>query len=279
MLLRVICLISVLSAAGITYAASAFEGLRWLWLLPVSFVGSYVGCVALVFLFLLVLSWTIDTSVPQEEDSKFMRWVAKLVCPAVFPLLLCKVEMKGLEKLPRDGRFMLVCNHLGYLDPILLMAAFPDAQLAFISKRENGDMFIIGKLMHRILTQKINRENDREALRTIISCIKIVEADKASIAVFPEGYTSLDAHLHHFRNGVFKIAQRANIPVVVCTLTGTEKAFRNVLKLRRTPVTLHLVDVIPAEDTQGVTTNIIGDRAHALMKADLGPVYAPDTEE
>lgn len=279
MLLKLICLISALSAAGITYCEAGFGSLGWIWMLPVSFVGSYVGCVVLVFLFLLVLSWTIDTSVPQQEDSKFMRGVAKLVCPAVFPLLLCRVEWKGLEKLPKDGRFLLVCNHLGYLDPILLMAAFPDAQLAFISKQENEDLFIIGKLMHRILTQKINRENDREALRTILSCIKLIQTDRASVAVFPEGYTSMDARLHKFRNGVFKIAQRANVPVVVCTLTGTEKAFSNALRLRRTPVTMHLVDVIPAEDTQGVTTSVIGDRVHALMKADLGPVYAPDLED
>ena len=89
----------------------------------------------------------------------------------------------------------------------------------------------------------------------------------------------MDAHLHKFRNGVFKIAQRAEVPIVVCTLTGTEKAFYNVLRLRRTPVTLHLLEVIPAEDLKGHTTADIGDRVHALMAADLGLSYGPESEE
>ncbi len=279
MLLKVISLLSLVAAAVICCFTAAFSSLAWLWILPVSFLGAYLVCLIFVFLFLLVLSWTIDTSVPQTEDSKFVRWVAKLFCPAVFPLLHSRVHYQGLEKLPTDGRFMLVCNHLGYLDVILLLAAFPEAQLAFISKQENEDMFIIGKLMHRIMTQKINRENDREALRTIINCIKIIDADKASIAVFPEGYTSMDAKLHKFRNGVFKIAQRANVPIVVCTLTGTEKVFPNCIRGKRTDVTLHLVDVIPAEELQGVTTAVIGDRVHHLMAEDLGPEYAPELED
>ncbi len=279
MLLKVISLLSLAAAAVICYFTAAFGSLAWLWILPLSVVGVFLGCLVFVFLFLLVLSWTINPKVPQEEDSKFVRWISKLVCPAVFPLLRTKISTCGLEKLPADGRFLLVCNHLGYLDVILLLAAFPNAQLAFISKQENENMLIIGRLMHRILTQKINRENDREALRTIISCIKLIESDKASIAVFPEGYTSLDGKLQKFRNGVFKIAQRADVPIVVCTLTGTEKVFPNFLRCKRTHVTLHLVDVIPAAELQGVTTAVIGDRVHAMMADDLGPEYAPKLEE
>lgn len=279
MLLKVISLLSLTAAAVICYFTAAFGSFAWLWILPLYFFGVYFGCLIFVFLFLLVLSWTIDTSVPQEQDSKFVRWVAKLICPAIFSLLHCHVRTQGLEKLPKDSRFLLVCNHLGYLDVILLLAKFPQGQLAFISKQENENMFIIGKLMHRILTQKINRENDREALRTIINCIRIIDSDKASIAVFPEGYTSMDARLHKFRNGVFKIAQRANVPIVVCTLTGTEKVFRNCLRGKRTDVTLHLLDVIPAAELQGVTTAVIGDRVHAMMAEDLGPEYGPEPEE
>ena len=279
MLLTLISLICAAAAALICNFTVGFSSLAWLWAAPLSFVGCYILCLGGVFLFLWLLSRSIDTSVPQQEDSRFMRWVARMVCPAVFPLLHCRVRTKGLEKLPKDGRFVLVCNPLGILDPILLMAKFPDAQLAFISKQENEDMFIIGRLMHRIMTQKINRDNDREALRTIINCVKLVQADKVSIAVFPEGYTSRDHHLHKFRNGVFKIAQRAKVPIVVCTITGTQAAFHNAGKGKRTDVTLHLVEVIPAGELEGVTTTVIGDRVHDIMTRDLVPYYGPAEEE
>lgn len=87
-----------------------------------------------------------------------------------------------------------MCNHLNDLDPLSLLKHFKKSQLAFISKRENDEKFIVGKLMHKILCQPINRENDREALKTIVKCIQILKEDKASIAVFPEGYTSRDGN-------------------------------------------------------------------------------------
>ena len=125
--------------------------------------------------------------------------------------------------------------------------------------------------MHKIQCQPINRENDREALKTILKCISIIKEDKASVGVFPEGYTSMDGLLHSFRSGVFKIAQKANVPVVVCTVQNTNKVFSNFLKLKPTQVHLHVVDVIPAEELKGVTAVDVGERVHKLMADDLGP--------
>ena len=102
-----------------------------------------------------------------------------------------------------------------------------------------------------------------------------------SVAVFPEGYTSMDEKLHPFRSGVFKIAQKAQVPIVVCTLQNTQYVFRNALRLKRTDVHLHLLDVIPAEELKGVTTVDIGNRVHAMMAEDLGPenVLQPEKPE
>ena len=171
---------------------------------------------------------------------------------------------------------MLVCNHLNDLDPVTLLHFFRDSQLAFISKRENSTMFLVGKLMHKLLCQLINRENDREALKTILKCVQILKEDKASIAVFPEGYTSRDHKFHKFRSGVFKIAQKAKVPIVVCTITDTYKVFHNALRLKPTDVHLHLVAVIQPEEYAGVTTVELGERIHAMMAEDLGPDYAPE---
>ena len=140
-------------------------------------------------------------------------------------------------------------------------------------------MFLVGKLMHKVQCQLINRENDREALKTIIRCIQIIKEDKASIAVFPEGYTSLDGLLHPFRSGVFKIAQKAKVPIVVCTLRNTQHIFHNAARLRRTDVDLHLLQVIPPEELAGVTAVDVGKRVHALMAADLGPENVLETAE
>ena len=271
MLMRVIIVLSVAAAAGICAWGGGFAGLSWLWRLPLGFAGSFLALIAAAFLVLWISCAFVRLDREQTQDSPYFRFLMKLYTPAILSILLTRVEASGLEKTPQSGRFLLVCNHLSDLDPVVLMSHFPDSQLAFISKRENQNMFIVGKVMHRLLCQMINRENDREALKTIIRCINLVQEDKVSIAVFPEGYTSLDHLLHHFRNGVFKIAQRTKIPIVVCTVQGTEQILHNVLRLRPTRVKLHLLDVMEAEEYAHLSATEIGTRVHDLMARDLGP--------
>ena len=272
MLLISIAVISLLSGALVCYGCDAFSTLTWLWLLPVSTLGFFLLLAALLFAFVLYLCKRVDQSVPQEDDSKFYRIVANLIVRSALPFLRIRVKHSGTEKVPPDGRFLLVCNHCNDSDPIILLYCLHKSQLAFISKRENSTMFVIGPMMHKILCQLINRENDREALKTILRCIQILKEDKASIAVFPEGgILSEDGKLHHFRPGVFKIAQKANVPIVVCTLKNTKDVVKNIKHLKPSSVEMKVLEVIPAEELKGVTTVDIAHRCYDLMAADLGP--------
>ena len=96
-----------------------------------------------------------------------------------------------------------------------------------------------------------------------------------SIAVFPEGYESLDCRLLPFRSGVFKIAQRTGVPIVVCTLQGSEHVIKNVKRLKPSKVQLHLVDVISPEEYAGKTTVEIAKTVRNLMLNDLAEKYQP----
>ncbi len=271
MLITLITVLSVLSAAMTGLLSDSFQSLAWLWVLPVTFVGTWLGLALIFFLFLLIACGAVDQKKPVEEDSPFYRWLMYITIEAAMKLIGVRLHLRGMEKTPGDGRFMLVCNHIYDLDPLVLHLAFRKSQLAFITKWENCSMFLVGKLMHKTLCQPINRENDREALKTILKCIQIIKEDKASVAVFPEGYTSLDRKLHQFRPGVFKIAQKANVPIVVCTVQNTYQALGNVLHLKPTDVHIHLLEVIEAQELQGVSTTEIAERVHKLMADDLGP--------
>ena len=278
MLIIVISLLALAGGCLIAYLTGAFCSLAWLWAVPVSFLGLFLLLAGLAFLFLWYLAKRVDTEKPQEEYSNFYCKVLTCYIRSVLPVVGVHVHPQGLEKIPTDGRFMLVCNHCSNIDPVILLGYFRHSQLAFISKRENKDMFLVGKLMHKLLCQLINRENDREALKTIINCINILKEDKASIAVFPEGYIHDDRKFHHFRNGVFKIAQKANVPIVVCTMTNTADSISNLLHLKPSHIDLHLLEVIPAQELQGVSTAQIGQRIYDLMAADLGPENISDDE-
>ena len=235
--------------------------------------GIWLALAAVAFGFLWALCAVVDQNKEQEKDNKFYRTVMNIYIEALKVLVGVRFHITGAEKLPKDGRFLLVCNHLSLADPVLLLNAFPHAELAFITKQENQQMFIVGNMMHKIMCQPLNRENDRAALKTILKCIQLIKDDEVNIAAFPEGYCSMDGKLHPFRSGVFKIAQKTNVPIVVCTLTNTLAVFTNMKKLKKTDVDLHLVDVIPPEALKGRNTVEIGEQIYEMMIADLGEEY------
>ena len=272
MLLNLIWSLSALFGVGLCALSVGFDGLSTVPVFLLGFVLGFVLCLLGCFLAVWIPSRRVDPLQEQDGDDPYIRGIVKLYAPAVFKLLGCRIEASGTEKLPKEGRFLLVCNHLYDLDPGIPLTLFPDAQLAFISKKENLQKPIVGPLMLKIQCQMIDRENDRAALKTILRCISILKEDKANIAVFPEGGIIKDGKLlHRFRPGVFKIAQKAGVPIVVCTLNGTQNIVENVKHFRRTRIDFHLLEVIPAEELRGVTTVDIAQRVHAIMAADLGP--------
>ena len=245
------------------------------WWLPLLLLGCFLGGLAVAFGFLWLMCALVDFDKPQEHDSKFYRFLAKIYIEALVPLVRVHIHKRGLEKLPKEGPYMMVCNHQSIADPVILLEAFPKAELTFISKKENHDMFLIGKIMHKLMCQLIDRENDRQALKVILRCIQLVRDEKMNLAVFPEGWCTLDGRLQHFRPGVFKIAQKTKVPIVVCTVNNTQQIFDNLPKLRRTDVDLHLLEVIRPEESEGLTTVQLADKVFQMMLDDLGPEYAP----
>jgi len=273
MLLWGIILMALAGALLICGAAGAFAGFMWLWLLPVSGLGLLVALSALAFGFLWLICRVVDQSEPQEHDSRFYRNTVRLYIDALVRVLRVRIHATGLENTPKQGRFLLVCNHTSDADPVVLLHAFRNSQLAFITKRENCTMFLVGKIMHKLLCQPVNRENDREALKTILKCIQLIKDDEVSVAVFPEGYIHPDRKLHHFRHGVFKIATKTKVPIVVCTLKNTLQVFENMPRLKPTDIDLHLLKVITPEEYAQMTTVELGSWVYDMMAADLGPEH------
>jgi 1-acyl-sn-glycerol-3-phosphate acyltransferase len=267
-------IVLILSVAACVLIPAMF-GLNWLWAGPLTFVCCFAGLGLLSVGFLWLACQCIDTEKPRKEDSPFYRWLAGVYVAALIRLLRVRITAEGLEKTPREGRFLLVCNHISVADPGIVLHCFKKSQLAFISKKENRSLFVVGKIMHAMLCQCIDRENDRAALKTILECIRIVKEDQASIAVFPEGGTNHDNRLHAFRPGVFKIAEKCQIPIVVCTIQGTRDIFRNFLRLKATPVRLRLVSVMEPEEFSGLKTTEISRKVWELMRDNLDEAYQP----
>ena len=60
------------------------------------------------------------------------------------------------------------------------------------------------------------------------------------------------------------------MPIVVCTIRNTRQIFKNLKKLKKTDIHLHLVDVIQPGEYQGLSTVALSDMVYEKMIADLG---------
>lgn len=271
MFLRFLMLLSMVIGTVISLIAGAFESYQWLWKLPLYTVAILLAFLLCAYGYVQLLCKRVDRNQEQDGDDPHYRKVAEIIIESLLPVVRICVTTKGLNKLPQEGRFMLVCNHVNDLDPAPILYAMPGRQLAFVAKKEVRDMFIVGPILQKLQGQFINRENDREALKTILKCIQILKEDKGSIAVFPEGGIHDDRKFHHFRPGVFKIAQKAGVPIVVCTLKNTRDMIHNLLRFKRSDVELSVLTVIRPEEFADVTTTELADRVYNIMGEDLGP--------
>ena len=244
-----------------------------LWVLPLIYVLCLLATLLLAAAFLFFICALVDNTKPQPEDNKFYRAAMYLYIELILQVLGVTIDTKGMEHIPTGRRFMVVCNHQSETDPAFIHHYFRKSKLAFLSKKEAAKLPVFGPMMHMTSCQMVNRQNDREAMRAIIKCIQMIKEDQVSVGVFPEGTRSRDGKVHHFRSGVFKIAQKAQVPIVVCTINGTDKLFHNLKRLKRTHIHFHAVEVIPAAELQDKTTVEIADRVYEAMIADLGEEF------
>lgn len=275
MLICTITVLAALFAAGIAALTGSFMSPRWLWVLPVSFAGCWIVLLLIAFAYLMYRLSKIDVNVPREHDDPAFRKMVGIYAHAFCTLLRMRFHVTGAEKIPQDGRFLVVSNHLHEMDIPALYFPFENKQLSFVSKWENKTMFVVGKVMHQLICPLINRDNDREALKTILHCVKLLKEDEVSLCIFPEGYTSRDGRLQPLRAGSLKIATKAKVPIIVCTLQNTNKVMHNIKRLKATDIYVHILDVITPEQQQGRTAVDLSEQIYQMMLDDLGPDYAP----
>lgn len=239
------------------------------WLTPVILIGSWLGFIILHLLVLVLSILVVDLDKDSEKGNGYYRRLVSCSLPLLFKICRVKVHVTGEDLIPENERVMLVSNHINDIDPVIFLEEFPRFELGFIAKKEiYTEMRFVAKMMKKLYCIPIDRENNREAIKSIIKAVDYIKSDKASIGIFPEGYTSLDGELHEFRNGAFKIATKANAPIVVCTLVNSDKCFKNLIK-RRTDVYLDVVKVLSKEEISAMHTDAIGEVVHKAMEESL----------
>ena len=232
-------------------------------------LGILFGLFLLYALFLLVCSLFINPKKEYENHSRFYRALLNGATAFAMKIMRIRIHTNGLEKVPHDTKNLLfVSNHRSNFDPIITWHIFKKWQPAFVSKASNFKIPIFGRFIRKCCFMAIDRENPRNALKTILKAAELLKKGKVSIGIYPEGTRSKECKLLPFHNGVFKIAQKANADIVVLAVSGTEQIHKNY-PFRHTDVYLDVLKVIPAETVRATKTDAIGERIKTELENHL----------
>lgn len=232
------------------------------------FLWVLIAAAALFVIYLAVLAIAplfVDTKKEYDKDSRFFRFLLYSSTAIGMRIMRLHFHVSGIEKLPKDSRFLLVGNHLSNFDPIIEWHILRKFGLAFISKEGNFKIPIWGRIIRKCCFLSIDRENARNAMRTINKAAELIRADEVSVAVYPEGTRSKSGELLPFHNGVFKIAKKAGVPIVVAMIKNTNQIAKNY-PWHKTDVYLDFVTVIGRDEVKANTSGEIGDKVHEIMK-------------
>lgn len=235
-----------------------------LFLLALFSVAAFVAG-GLIFVFICGLF--VDKNKEYDKPSKFYSWLFQFCTVSMMILFNVRIRAEGIEKVPQ-GRFLLVSNHRSNYDPILTSRVFRKHQLAWISKPSNFKVPFFGPIIHRLCYMPIDRENARNAVKTINRAAKYITDDVGCVGVYPEGTRSKNCVLLPFHNSVFKVAQKAKVPVVTVAICGTELIHKRT-PFKRTVVTVKVIDVIETEEVMSMRTSEMGDRMKLRLEEEL----------
>ncbi len=148
-----------------------------------------------------------------------LRFVAWVLSRCVY-----RFKVRGDEHIPTQGAAILACNHVSFVDAMLLMAASP-RPIYFVMDHRIFRVPVLGWLFR--LAKAIPIAPQREDAATYEAAFEraaqvLREGDL--LAIFPEGGITRDGQLQPFKGGIMKILERAradglDVPVVPMALT------------------------------------------------------------
>lgn len=165
----------------------------------------------------------------------FFRELTKLLT-----FLLLRTEISGLENFPRYGPAVIVFNHLGDADAVLMMATLPFKSPAEgIGKIELNEHWLVGPVFRAYGIIWVHRgQPDRRAIRAALDGL----AEGRMITLAPEGRQSVIGGLEEGNAGAAFLALKSGAPIVPIAMTGTENShiYGHLKQWKRAPVTLRV---------------------------------------
>jgi 1-acyl-sn-glycerol-3-phosphate acyltransferase len=144
-----------------------------------------------------------------------LRFVAFVVTHTVY-----RLRIKGEHHLPIEGAAVIACNHVSYVDAIVLMAASP-RPIRFVMDHRIFATPVLGWLFKLGKAIPIAPQKDAPEVyeRALAEAAKVL-AEGDLLGIFPEGGITKDGTLQPFKGGLMKILERQPAPVIPVALNN-----------------------------------------------------------
>ncbi|RDZ26229.1 MFS transporter [Lysobacter silvisoli] len=158
----------------------------------------------------LVAIW-IFTLVP-EFLMRFLSWV--------FVRTLYRLRAQGMERIPDEGPALIVCNHVSYMDALILSASVP-RPVRFVMYYKIFNIPVMSWIFRTAKAIPIaGAKENPEVMRRAFEEIEAALADGQLVGIFPEGALTRDGEIATFKSGVEHILAKNPVPVIPMALRG-----------------------------------------------------------
>ncbi|MBF0226149.1 MAG: MFS transporter [Desulfobacterales bacterium] len=192
--------------------------------LAAAFAGVLIGIMGLTipqfFFVLVVLNILIAVYIYTIIPEFTMRCLIWLLTHIMY-----RIKHKNLQLIPKEGPAVLVCNHVSYVDGLIIAGACRSPARFVIDK----EIFNIPVLSFIFKTGKAipitSRHRDPETYENAFTEISKALSENDIVCIFPEGKLTVDGNINEFKTGIERIIQTNPVPVIPMALIGLWGSF------------------------------------------------------
>lgn len=166
-----------------------------------------------LFLIIAILNIAVSAYIYTLLPEFLMRFLAWVTINVIY-----RIRVNGLENLPADGPAIVVCNHVSYMDPVVLGGSIV-RPMRFVMYYKIFDIPLLSFFFRT--AKAIPIASAKENIDLMNDAFEQVDAELAAgniVCIFPEGALSSDGNVQRFRPGIEKIIARRPVPVVPIAL-------------------------------------------------------------
>ena len=206
----------IIAAANILNSAFMVVGAVWaiVWLTVLD------RTIPELFLLMAVMNIGVAVYIFNQVPEFSMRFIVWLLSHTMY-----RVTHRGLESIPEKGAAIIVCNHVSYVDALLLAGAVR-RPIRFIMFKPIYEMPVLNFVFRTGRAIPIaGRRLDEAAYEGAFREIREGLADGDLLCIFPEGKLTHDGEIDAFRPGIERILEETPVPVVPMALRGLWGSF------------------------------------------------------